>query len=606
MTIITTLPSPIVGQYADAGAVNNDLNWIVDHVNRNVAPTNSAVVPATGVADNVAITNAIASIGTGTIFLNDSTYVFAASVTVPSGITIIGVPPTFVNSGNNNVFDAGRVYSSGTRILGNGTATYDAFVGNNTNPGSPVNPGFGNNTLDNVTIRDMYIDGFRYPMQFGAANNMGLYGARIFNIWTANNKYPCEFHNFVHSDFDRLFDYTTNATYDGGFHFVGSVASSSILTPGNSRIGQVECLKRSKYNKGLVIESLTGSQLNQLDCHRLESYAFGSDGNINDSAIFTSGSANVQVPDSSIYRVDFPCILSGNVGSGPPSFFGGAGNYRNYFVTSIVDATHITLASMMGGTPIVSNGNATVTLVSSGYASITVIGRGAPNTIVSGVINSKFRSIDVEGAAGGNYLTATVAGVVGQCIADVEFEWNCPGGAFTNDSVLRGTTDCRVMADYLINTDWDDGAYLTQYIGNGRGTINNRRGWGIWNGHTTGMPMNGTATPGAVAQIGTGGVVAIGYGSTAIEATMSQGMISITTGTGTLTPGKLCTLISNVAKEFFIVNLFPLNAAALGVMPNVHMNSNDVSGFFPDRFEVWIDTVGLAASTTYRFGYTSP
>lgn len=546
---------------------------------------NILVVEPQAANAQVAIAAAITTIGKGIIYLSDGDYVFSASLTIPSGITLQGVPPTFANTGaaNADVFESNKIYSSGTRLLGDGTGTYDGLVGNNTDKGSP-DTDFGDTTINNVHLRDMAIEGFRKPVQFGAVNDMGLYGSSIENVWVTDNTDFLELHNFAHCRFEELYVYDNTTTQGGGILFRSSVASS-VLIPGNSTIRQLSNHRVKRLHNGVHFIADAGAKLNEIVSSRIETLAFGEEllvseiTAVNASANLTFTTANEAEKYPVGIAIYFASTLYG--------FIAG----RTYFVVAQdTGANTIQVQYERDGTGRPATGSGVVNLETGGFPNLTIAAEDA-----LGISNCSFMETDMEGVTGG---TGNGVGIILDNGLKVKVDIAGSSGVWKNEFCSRTTTNCKVTCSSTIVTDFGSGSTSMQYEGGLRGAITWYPGYGTWAGNTTGQSDGQSYAVGTTAISGTGATVDTAVGGVQNKSNGFAGDIKLTTGTGISTSGVICTCTWGASKLHSIVAITPLNAAAQALMPNIHQNYT-VRG---TGFDIVCD-VNLSDSTDYIFGY---
>jgi len=544
-------------------------------------------IPKQDANAQIAINNVIATIGRGDIYFDDADYVCSGPINWVPGIRMFGVPPTWNNSGNSNTLDDSRVFKSGTRFLGDYTGNYDCFTANNTDLGSPP-VGFSNTAVSNVHLRDCAIEGFRYPIKVGGVNNPGLFGSSLHNIWLTKNTMPLELHNFSRLDLSNLFCTDQTDGVDGGMRFVSSVAQGTFI-PGKSVFKQFQVHRRYLKNRGLRFEALAGCNLQGIEANKLEVSAYYQAA-FTQNATYTSGSANITVTDGTQYLVGYAVVPTAT----QYGFIAG----WTYFVTSVVGNV-ITLSNRINGlTNVLATGSGTVTngLKTGGFPCMTM---AAFDGVATGIDSCHFLGVTLAGSPSGSGT-----GIVAQSLYNSTIGMSSILGGFENHLVIHGSTTSSVHASTSnLSTDFDDAAYLTHYIGNGRGTINNRRGWGTWDGHQNGEE-NMSVARGADAQLGgpTGqAVIAYGPGFIYTNANSLFGQIQISTGGSAITAGGLLATVTTAnAKEWFIVSFSAQNAAAQGIIGSCHQNYD----YRTNSFDLICDTA-LAINTVYNIVYKS-
>ncbi len=592
MLTIATLWCPLAHATVTVNSAYNEVGSTL--TNERVASCSGTTKDTTVIQGDI---NSLAAQGGGTLYLPASTCEFV-NVAPKSGVAIIGVEPSFVNSGNNNVFDAGRTFSSGTKIEGDGT---DACIAANNTAQSLPSTGFGNNAISNFMLKNVYMTNCNGPVDIGATNNMGLYGPVIENVWLNNNQGPLDLENFVHPYFQNIFSYddqgSTCGTYPGGMKFVASVGTN-ILIPGNGTIGYIADLRECRADNGIQflgmgtadIGGSYSATLNQMIVQRVESQAFGQQA-ITDT-ITTDASGNGTVTTPADWEVNYAFT--------PTATACGLTANHEYFISTLnTTSGAVTVASArdVGAyvpTPVTLSASCTATLSTAGFPNLVMAGVSA-----TGIENSSVQQIDTEGGSGaGNGLAVWLQGNT-----NTQLNFGAVNGLFANqlgvDSLSNGVRVVSATPEASgLSTDFYTNAI--QYLGFGRGAVNGLYGTGCWNGMCVGN-INVTTTAGATAQIGTGGTCTGYPGAQGLLENTNNGVIYVTTGTGTLSAGTLCTVTFAPPKPFVQALVYPLNAAAEGLVTSLHTNYALRSA----SFDIVSDTA-LTASTTYIFGYLSP
>ena len=524
----------------------------------------------------VAIQAAITAIGTGTIYLGDGTYSFSAAVTVPSGISIVGMMPVHEN-GNTasypDVFDAGRTYLAGTKCLGDGTGNYNCFEGNATDAGSPATA-FADNTIDSIRIENIYFEGFNCPVKFGAQNVMGPYGSYFLNLWGFDNLGAFEWVNFTHCIFKDIYIYDSN-TAGTNFNSGGGIiwradVDPAVLIPGNSVIEQISNLRRYRLNNGIRFEASSGSTLNEIHATRVQSLNFGQ-ALSTQAATMTGSSADIGVSDITILPVGVPCTFDGSVN-------GFTANRTYYVISSTAGNVQVSLDP--DGSAVTASGATAVNIVTGGHANVTIHGSAL------GIINSTFDGITLETST--NQVGLSHHGGLSNIISIAG-----TSGTFTQHVTSRTQTDCTIQAGRSnLTTDFSNDSYDLFFFGKSRGTIAWRNGQGMWDGHILGIQNMAAAIN---ANAGTSATITL-----SVVPTSTAGKLVLVTGTGA-SAGVQFTVTNNVPKEVMYVALMPLNAAAAGVVNDIHANSSITANTFTIT-----SVAGLADTTTYEWAYISP
>lgn len=509
--------------------------------------------------------NYLATRGGGIVQLQPDTYTHTADIPFISGVHVIGAPYAFSFTGN--VPDSRWTYADGSRILGTGVET--VFYGNNVDQGSPAAQ-FAVNAISGANLKNIIFDNCLNAVDAGAVNNMGLFGVEFENLYLINSGMNVE--NFQQSLFRRIYANidTAVAASGRGIRFASSVAQAT-LVPGDSIIDNFFRRTNGVYHDPVTFEALAGCALNNLILPRVHVNRYDS-GEFSATATFTNGSANISVPDSTLWPVGLPVMFKATVA-------GFTANYIYFVLTSAANV--ITLGTYYDSTAQSASASTTGTMYSGGFPNIAIIGRNAGGVLS----NMRIRTT----------LEATNAvGLVAQNTSGGEIEVTDVLPNQHQHVVLRTATNGAVKSQYSsLKTDFDNGAAYTKYDGV-RGTITNRIGWGNWNGHFYGTPgvsaTSGTAN-------GTTGTVALA------NAVNSGGTITVTPGGTGIGAGVVATVTFSNAKEFGYVSLTPMNAAAVALQ----QSANALRMQDPARstsFDLVTDGA-LTSGTAYKFGWQS-
>ena len=587
-------------------------------------PVTSCSGVAGSTADSSAIQsqiNAAYAAGGGIVDLPPETC-GADGIVMKPGVILQGHGLTFKNNdslGNGQVIDASREYASGSRLLGDGV--HDCLDGNNTPVLTIPTSGFGDDALTNIGIHDVDFEGCYYPIHFGAENNAGVYGGNLSHIWLENNVKAATFENFVHMTIHGMYALDRPATCsdtspnDGGIEFIASTPSN-VDEPGNSVFDQIADIRYCRLNKGIRFKALGAADmgggtynadLNEINIRRLESEAYGQTAVTATATPAGSGSANFVLSGFSSgasiasFPVGVPLVLTGS-GVNTDSL----GFNQEYYVLSNDGVSTITLAHE--AIPVGSVLPTAQTVATATPAAITVASAGYPNVTFesaayNGISNFQINAADIEGSAGGETG-------VGIALYNNQNVYLTLSGITGNgwDNLLFGCNDEQLHIDAgwaasNASTDFCDSSYF--YLGYQRGPVHHYYGTGLWAGTSPGIASVGVAS-GAAAQIGTGGACTLYGGTYGYLQNSHFGIVTVTTGTGTLSAGTLCTLsfTSGGAHPYSFGTFFPMNPAAQLLAASIH---GDQVGAIPTN-GTWdlISDAALTASTTYEFGWISP
>lgn len=324
----------------------------------------------------VAISAAIVC-GGGFVNLGATTYDIGAN-TLPlvSGVHYRGQGWTI--NGYAGIPDSeqiGSVTLGGTVVRNDGTVP--VFAANITPRAQPygstqaAQAAFSAAGITNCGITGVAIKGGTYGIQLGADLEAGGFYNKFDNILIVGaTRWGAWFENCLHNFYDRIYALGCGTAADttveaGGIKFRSSAYVT--LFPSNSRIGEV--LASAPANllaRGVEIEAVNGCTGGIYHAAMLQSNRF-SDPAFTPQAGTYSGTASLAVTDSSKFTLDMPVYFTA-VGAT------GASTTAAYFVTKIIDSTHIILSTRINGPDFLPTAGS-VTITTKGFAPLAVYGR---------------------------------------------------------------------------------------------------------------------------------------------------------------------------------------------------------------------------------------
>lgn len=375
---------------------------------------------------------------------------------------------------------------SGTVFQGDGTFPF--LEANATDLSVPDDEDTPVSGLSQVGLRGLGIDGFTDGISIGAANVMGLEHSVLDEIYVRNcSGWGLSLINAMFTRIGKVFiDSPIDGTTGKGGARFGANMPNSMMSPGNYDVGNLTVFLghsgNARKRKGIEFFADNIADANPTTfaaplVHRLQVNSFRFQALLSVTATFTNGSANVTVPDGSLYEPGFLVFATAD----------GLGLNKGlaYYVKTVVGNT-ITLGNHRTAADILATGNGTLTLQSYGFPHVIVGGRKA-NTKVH---NLRIGEVDVEGhasaqmyiehAANGHfncdtYTSESLVAFVMRDVSDSHFKFN--GQSYDADSASAG---CIVMGDH------DDPRQMRlKGIGHG----------GTYGAHQTTAPRDGRTYP---------------------------------------------------------------------------------------------------------------
>lgn len=353
-----------------------------------------------------------------------------------------------------------------------GDGTFNAFehnaVGTDTLPVSQVD--FSNEMITNWGLEDLAFDSFACAVQVGSRNKGGGFFFHIRNLLIKNTyEWGFRLTNSMHYEVERI---KAVDTWRGGVGLVEGNCPDTILQTGNCFIRHIfgcpngdasgNTAKQRRLAKGIEFHANhTGGGLgilNEVHAYGIQVNMFNRAG-LSVTATFTSGNANIGVPDSSEYAVGMPVRFTTTPATGFST--------NKVYVVRAVGTGTIQLALDRSGSIITPSSSTTATMVCNGMPAMAVMGL----TASSRVSNSDFTALDLEGGYG--------AGLYTDRPGTTKFVVNQFGSLGNNvDIVARGASNCYYESLNTAVTDIDSTSSASFYAG--RQTMLDRpgKGWG--------------------------------------------------------------------------------------------------------------------------------
>ena len=260
--------------------------------------------------------------------------------------------------------------SVGAVLVGDGT--FAAFQGNSDAVGAFASP----SAFTNAGFTGMHFEGIVFnnvtsAFKIGGTNNPGAWHSKFHHLYVLNaTDWGVNLENFQHIDVRHV--YALGCKHGQRY---SCSSSTSILSPGNSSFDHIFCVRPSTatpYQKGIMFEAYgTGAELNELNVGYIQCNG-GAGITSPVTASMTSGSANIGVPNASIFEVGSVVFFGVSNTNG----FNTKGLGQAYFVVSVDAAGNkIQVSDTFGGTAKTATAtNSTQTVGSYGYPGIWLNG----------------------------------------------------------------------------------------------------------------------------------------------------------------------------------------------------------------------------------------
>lgn len=354
-------------------------------------------VDATDTSLRSAISTISSSGSSGTILLPDATITLTEPLPLISGVEILGVRPR-LSLIDDNVPDNGWDFAGGSVLQGDGT--FPCFQANDTDQASPADP-YDGNAVTGAILRNIGFDNFTRAVSVGAVNNIGLLWGELDTLIIRNcSDWGVHLANFMHT---RIHGIWTHLCQNAQRY--AALSDGATLMPGNSTIDMLFNIlpydgRDNRLCRGLVFDSDGSSaSLNEIYAWRLQHNCFNKT-LLSVTATFTSGSADIAVPDGTKFAAYMPVVFTTT----------GYGVTENIvYVVKSVSGDTIQIGTKFTDSALVPTGSGDLTLETYGMANLEIAGR----TSDSRVHNCRFLGVDVEGdATAALYLEGLTADII--------------------------------------------------------------------------------------------------------------------------------------------------------------------------------------------------
>lgn len=358
------------------------------------APTGVAATDTARIAAQAA---AALAAGGGTVQLQAGQYEINAALPILPGVTYEGAPAVagqVTKTTGSWLADGRWQYDAGTVLHGDGTT--DCFAVNTTDQAT-VPASIGTTEVPGARIRNLAIDNFVTGVHAGASNQIGMTWGALDNLYISNcSSWGVNLVNFAHMSIGKI----QSQMCQNGQRYASEL-DIQVFQPANSILSDLYNLtpnddRDRRKCRGVVFESLTpadgnDASLGQLLVQRAQCNRY-SVTKLTETVTFTSGSANIDVPDGTLFLPGMIVQFAATV----------AGFTQNYsYVVKTVTGNVITLATSKRGSAQSASASTTGSLVTYGFAAIEVAG-AASGSLIQG---SQFLGLDAEGSAStGVYL----------------------------------------------------------------------------------------------------------------------------------------------------------------------------------------------------------
>ena len=306
--------------------------------------------------------------GGGTVPLKEMTYTILSPLPIYSGVTVAGVAPTLSWSSSDAPDGGSTTLSGGTILQGDGT--FDCFAANTDALDSPPAQ-FANSGKSASGFLNLGFKNFTTAIHAGGTNNPGLWYAILKNIYvTGCTSWAINLENWQHLRAEHVFSFSTTH----GQRYACSI-NASTLSPGNSSFDHIYHIDPHDAHvsaKGIRFESYgTNAQLNEVSIGYIQCNAPSRAVLSPVAATMTNGSANIGVPDASLFEVGLPVFFDAQNTNG----FNTKAIGQTYFVVSVNTGTNqIQVSNTYGGTAKNASGNTAINVGSYGYPGIELLG----------------------------------------------------------------------------------------------------------------------------------------------------------------------------------------------------------------------------------------
>ena len=456
-----------------------EIRFVGTAVNINVSPFDQSLIVAAATEGDVraAIEQARAA-GGGNVAVMRGLVTLTAPLPIYDGVYVRGT--TLGALDFTTIPDSTWNFDENDITLFKGDGTFNAFQHNHVGTGTlPTDQAaFANEMATNWGIQYCGFDNFTSAVHVGAQNKGGGFFFNLRDLLIKNTKvWGLRVTNSMHYLIERI--KVVNSFAGGAALFEGD-CPDTILQTGNCFIRHFFACpngdasgntpKQRRLAKGVEFRAShsgggTGI-LNEVHVDGLQVNMFNRTG-LSVTATFTSGSANVQVPDGTEFAVGMPLRFTTTPASGFAT--------NTIYVVRSVIGNNLQLALDRSSTVITAGSSTTATLVCNGQPAMSVYG----DTANSRVNNSRFMGLDLEGHF--------AAGLYSDRAGTSRFSFQQVGLDANNvDIVARSCANCEYVSLNTAVTDFDSASASSSFAG--RQTRLNRPGKGFFfetglNGH---------------------------------------------------------------------------------------------------------------------------
>jgi len=362
-----------------------------------------------------------------------------------SGVIYEGVPPVLRFLGN--IPDQPPMVAiGGSRLVGNGTVP--GFAGNDVDRAGPFvlpststpdQSAFSNTGLTGCGVRNVAVTGATYAIKLGGNYNPGAFYSEFYNVIAIDcTDWGFWFENMIHVSYDRLYaygcGYTASQSKVGGQMMFMSSSQSTVLQPGNSRIGEICATTNSNnlFERGIEISAKNTTIGGIGQSSIIQANRFGNNGFTQAVTVSAAGTV-ATVADGSKLCVGMPVAFTAStVGL----------NLLQVYIVKTVAGNDITLATTTYGAAVALTVG-TATLTCQGFPCLSAYGQSAGDTVGLGAIDQ----LDLE------------AGGTTKCLLQNVM----PGSKINAISVARdssSTVDISIRGSQYLDITAVQGAYI--------------------------------------------------------------------------------------------------------------------------------------------------
>lgn len=362
----------------------------------------------------------------------------------------------------------------GARLVGDGT--FDAFAVNADAVAPFPSPGaFSNAGVSGVRFENLVFDNVKTGIRAGGTNNPGLWFSKLRQIIVIRSTdWGISLENFQHIDVSHVY---TQQCFHGQRYSCSS--GTSVLSPGNSEFDHLFNNRGDNIkSRGIVFEAYgSTAELNECNIDYIQANS-PSNTIAPVTATMSSASADISVPNASLFSLDLPVYFTVQNTNG----FNKQKLGQTYFIVDVNTAANtIRVADTMGGAALVptnATSNSTQQIGSLGFPGIEIVGRDGGL-----VLHWTMANIDQEsGGTTGFYLQNARSGkcslrnVVGPGGGKTKSVIASRGASFILESSYEGVV---LDADVASSVAWLGARAATP--------IQNNPGFGVVRDDTTGQ-----------------------------------------------------------------------------------------------------------------------